>query len=87
MQKFPEALFAMSKRGVDESVIQEIFDLMLEAENNGKAFLNIYDPEGENPGFHASDDRESADDQLARYRQTGKPVMGFVFESNTWNER
>jgi hypothetical protein len=83
----PPKLFEMSERGVDWAIIQYIFDAMIEAEQRGVRFLNVYDCESEEPGFLFSNDEQQATDQFNRSVKAGKRSLAFINSGETWDER
>lgn len=87
MDGLPPKLFEMSQGGVDESIIQYIFDAMIEAERRGVLYLNVYDYKAAEPGFLFTNDEREAHDQFARFLKTGKQCLAFKKDGDTWQER
>jgi hypothetical protein len=83
----PDKLFEMGTQGADEAIIQHIFDAMIEAEERGARFLNVYNYEDSEPGFLFTNDVHEAADQFARAVKAGSRSLAFVNDGETWNER
>jgi hypothetical protein len=86
MKQLPPRLFEMSQQGANEDEIQLIFDALIYAEENGRRFVNVYQ-NGE-ATFLFSNDQMQADQQLRMWvERTGRPAIGFVRASDTWEVR
>jgi hypothetical protein len=87
VRKLPDKLSQMTDQGVEESIVQYIFDALIEAEKRGVRYLNVYDYDAKEPGFlFTNNDREAAD-QFARSMKAGKRSLAFINNGETWNER
>jgi hypothetical protein len=86
VKKLPDKLFQMTNQGVDEAIIQYIFDAIIEAEGRGVRYLNVYDYEAKEPGFLFTNNEREAADQFARAVKAGKRSLAFINNGETWDE-
>ncbi|MFF9550336.1 metallophosphoesterase family protein [Methylobacterium fujisawaense] len=86
MAKFPDKLHKMLEAGVDEKLIQTIFDALAEADDTGRRYTNIYLADEVRVLF--SDYRAEADMQLRMFvERVGIESIAFERGSETWHER
>lgn len=86
MNAMPEKLFQMVQSGVDEITIQTIFDILIEGEERGVKFVNIYLMDKIGTLFLNS--RQQADQQLTMFiAKSAVECLAFEYIQETWTER
>ena len=85
MKRLPEKLFALTRDGVGEDELQPVFDALIEAEERGARFVNVYDVA---KGIvYITDDKAGADEHLGRARAAYESPFGLAYMDDDWIER
>jgi hypothetical protein len=86
MNRLPPPLFDLIQGGMSDEDVQLIFDYLIEAEECGARFVNVYLlPEIRFGLFRSS---AAADDQLGLWKERVKsPVLALANSGDTWEAR